>query len=57
MEEYGIFNDEGLIEGGFYEKRIAQSRIDKMEDGDMLYVARVCDCGSEEESGFCVKCN
>ena len=57
--EFGIFNDEGLLEGGFYSKEEADARMDQgyseEEEGD-VYTAPVCHDHPEFEKDNCDLC-
>lgn len=50
MTEYGLFNDEGLIEGQFYSKDEAElAKLDRYTPDDELYVDIVKDEENEED--------
>lgn len=56
--EFGLFNDEGLVEGGFDDWDKAVDHIGdcySWEDG--LYVAQICPDHENEEHGKCEQCN
>jgi len=56
MTEYGIFNDEGLLEGQFYDIAKAEAKLASDYNEDDAYVAAVCPYHSGEEAGHCQSC-
>ena len=57
MDEYGIFNDEGMIEGDFYSKEEAEAAVAaRYTADDEVHVARCCPEHSEQERENCEDC-
>ena len=57
MTEYGIFNEEGLIEGGFYDKEAALQYVsDICIDEPSAYVEEICVDHPEQPAGSCQDC-
>lgn len=57
MIEYGLFNDEGLVEGQFYSKEAAGSAIkDRYSDEDELEIYEVCPDHAEQPRYACEEC-
>ena len=58
---YGIFNDEGLIVGDFFDATEAGIYLSKMEDGEGCWVGSVCPSCLEREVGendsACAECS
>jgi hypothetical protein len=55
--EYGIFNDEGCVEGGFASEAEAKAAIeDRYSDEDDLHVAEACHNHPEHEKESCEDC-
>lgn len=40
--EYGIFNDEGLVEQNYWSRSEAEAALDAYDDEDDLEIAEVC---------------
>lgn len=58
MTEYGLFNDEGLLEGQFYSVAEAEAAIaDRYSDEDDLHVSEVCPDHPDQERDNCEECN
>lgn len=57
MPEYGLFNDEGLVEDGFYTLEDAEKALKDYDTDDDLRVFEVCPEHEEEPKLFCEKCN
>lgn len=56
--EYGIFNDEGLLEGGFYEQRTAEIQMLAAYAEEGAHVGLVCpDHPDSAEQGSCDVCD
>ncbi len=55
--EYGIFTDDGLIEGGFYSEKSAQKALDLDYAEDEAHVAEICHDHPEHEADTCEECN
>lgn len=56
--EYGIFNDEGLLEGGFYDPQQARYRMLTAYAEEGAHVAPVCpDHPDSGEQGSCEHCD
>jgi hypothetical protein len=55
---FGIFNDEGLVEGDFYSQEEAQTAIkERYSEEDDLHVAECCHDHPEQERESCEECN
>jgi hypothetical protein len=55
--EFGIFNDEGLLEGGFTEKQTAYNTMaSKYADDKWVYVAEICPDHEEQDREHCEVC-
>ncbi len=71
MDEYGIFNDEGLLESDFYSKEDAETALqedypeevqedaDRVERGEepLHYVARLCHDHPDQPAHGCEECD
>jgi hypothetical protein len=58
MTEYGIFSDEGLLEGQFYDLWKAEERLlGYYHPDDGAYVAVICPDHPEQEELGCEECN
>lgn len=58
MTEYGIFNDEGLVEGDFYTPEEAREAIrERYETDDDLIVLEVCPEHREQPRHACDECD
>lgn len=56
--EYGIFGDEGLLEGDFYSTAEAERAIEeRYADEDGAYAAMICRDHPEHEAMACELCN
>lgn len=56
--EFGIFNDEGCIEGGMFSRAEAEARLVEMGDeGEGCHVAECCIEHPESEREHCEECN
>jgi len=56
MCEFGIFDDSGLLEGGFYTREAAMSAMSRYaEDG--AHVGIICPEHEEQEQDYCEECN
>ena len=52
--EYGIFNDEGCLERGFWSFQEAYEVIaERYPDEPFIEVHEMCACGCEEQKGYC----
>lgn len=52
--EYGLFNDEGLVEGDFWsEEQAHQARALDYDEDDELEVYEVCAEHREHREGYC----
>lgn len=55
--EYGIFCDEGLLEGGFFGIDSAERALaERYESADEAWVARICPDHAEQEQEHCELC-
>lgn len=54
-QEYGVFSDEGLLEGDIYSMDEARKVL--LSYGSDAYIGEVCPCGSGEEKDFCDTCD
>ena len=55
--EFGIFNEEGCIEGGMFSRPEAEARIAAMgEEAEGCHVAECCIEHPEEEREHCREC-
>ncbi len=62
MDDYGIFNSEGLIEAGFYGSIPAEDRrqeliVEEDEHPEDIWVSKICPEHEEEEADYCPMCN
>jgi len=57
IREYGIFNDEGLIENGFFSHNEACEAITAKYPGEDFYSARICHKHPEQVAEDCEECN
>lgn len=57
MTEYGIFNDEGLLEGQFYDRATADAALADMYSEDDAHVAECCPDHREQERATCEECD
>jgi len=56
--EYALFNDEGMVEGGFYSVEEATAAIaDRYSEDDELTVEEVCHDHPEQPKCGCVLCD
>lgn len=57
MVEYGLFNDEGMVEGGFRSLEEAREAIwDRYDEDDELSVLEVCPDHEEQPMYGCEEC-
>ena len=57
MTEWGIFNDEGMVEGGFRSPEEATEAIwDRYDEEDDLSVLEVCPWHEEQPRDTCEEC-
>ncbi len=54
---YGIFNDEGLLEGDFASLKEAQDVAEEYDDEDDVHVAECCPDHPKEERATCEACD
>lgn len=54
--EYGIFGDEGLVEGDFYSKEEAKKRLEKEYPDSGLWVDECCIEHREQRKEHCEEC-
>lgn len=54
--EYGIFNDEGLVEGAFCSESDAQASLTEEYGDDDCHVGAVCPDHEEHEAATCELC-
>lgn len=58
MREYGIFNDEGLIESDFYSREAAQKALAaKYAEDRWAEVCEVCPDHGDYRRGSCEECD
>jgi hypothetical protein len=60
MMEYGVFSDEGMIEGGFFFMEPALARaasMNKDEDESVYYASEICPDHEEQPRHNCETCN
>jgi hypothetical protein len=57
MSEFGIFNDEGLLEGDFYEYDKAVTKMAAYSEETDVHVSEVCPEHREQERKNCEECN
>ena len=55
--EYGIFNDEGLIEDGFIDPESAEEHARLHYAEDDVHVAAICHDHPDQEADNCEECN
>jgi hypothetical protein len=56
--EFGVFNDEGLLEGQFYSRKAAEEALaDLYAEDDEAEVAIVCPDHEEQRREHCEECN
>lgn len=58
MIEYGIFNNEGMVEGQFYSLAEANKALHTYYDldDDELFVSEICSEHEEQEKDNCEEC-
>jgi hypothetical protein len=56
MDEFGIFNDEGLLESDFYSREAAEKRLAEEYAEEGAWVGVVCPTHREEEAEHCSEC-
>lgn len=56
MREWGIFNDEGMLEGGFVSQVEAQLVLERDYAEDDAHVAEECRDHAEHEAETCEPC-
>ncbi len=56
MDEYGIFNDEGLVADGFISVEAAEAFMDPEEYED-CHVGKICHDHPDQEAEYCEECN
>lgn len=57
MTEYGLFNDEGLLEDQFYSKSAAEDAIrERYSDDEFVKVSEICHDHPEQPSFGCEDC-
>lgn len=54
--EWGLFSDEGLVEGDLWSESAASGALATYDEDDALYVANVCPECRDGEMGYC-ECN
>lgn len=57
MTEYGIFNDEGLIEDGFFSYEEASFVADGYDKDENAHVLEICPDHPEHANSSCEECN
>ncbi len=58
MTEYGIFNDEGILEGNLYYLGVAEKlRTDRYWDDPHAYVSEVCPDHPDQPKEGCEECD
>lgn len=57
MTEYGIFNDEGLVEGGFFERSEAEKRLSAYSPDDGCEVHEICLDHEGQPRHGCAECD
>lgn len=58
MTEFGIFNDEGCVECGFYSRKEAEQTLrSNYDEDDELEVHAICHDHPEQIAEFCEECN
>jgi len=57
--EYGVFNDEGLIDSGFYSLPLAEARAARYRaEGDRVAeVSAICEYHDDQAAEHCEECN
>lgn len=55
MTEYGIFNDEGCVERGYWSEKAAQAAADGYDPDDEVYADALCS-EHEQPYDFCDEC-
>jgi len=56
MREYGVFNEEGMIDGPFYTHESAVVVCKSYDDEEAAYVAEICPTHEEQEYDTCEYC-
>jgi hypothetical protein len=54
--EFGIFTDEGIIEGGFYDRAKAEIVMERDYSEEDAHVAECCHDHPENEREYCEEC-
>lgn len=57
MTEFGIFSDEGLLEGQFWSREVAEETLRTTYPEDDAHVAECCREHPEQERETCEECN
>ena len=58
MREFGLFNDGGCVEAGFFSRQEAEEALrTRYSEEDGLEVAAICPDHPEQEDAFCEECN
>lgn len=57
MDEFGIFTDEGLVEGGFYSEAEADAYADTWYRHEDVFIDRICPDHPEQSKNTCEECN
>jgi len=55
--EYGLFSDEGLVEGGFFSPEEANLALERYSAEDGLEVEEVCPEHPEQPRRWCEECD
>ncbi|MBY0525567.1 MAG: hypothetical protein K2R98_19335 [Gemmataceae bacterium] len=55
--EYGLFSDEGLIEGNFYSLEEATEALAKSDPDDELQVFEICPEHPDQTRNHCEECD
>lgn len=57
MTEFGLFNDEGCVEAGFFSKQEAElARTERYSPEDELDVLKMCPEHDLQPAAFCEEC-
>jgi hypothetical protein len=57
VTEYGIFNDEGCVESGFYSREEAEAAVIERYPDDTTSVCSICPDHPEQAHDTCEECN
>jgi hypothetical protein len=57
VTEFAIFNDEGQLEGGFFERARAEAASARYRDDPHVFVDEICPDHPDQPRSACEECN